>query len=334
MGSLPPWPVIQELLLKLVLPAFGAAAALFGAVCLLTRSTTLRMLGGGAGLAAGLFNGNYTRELLTWWPLDPSALAAVNDDASKVASWQVERGWAALLPATVAALCAGVAASILSSRTHKGVGIAMRIMMAGVCALWLTEPYPQYSLPATIGVMFTGMVLNWESAVQLNRIGTGRIAVPVFTLIWGASAATVLLYAHSARFSDLAVLLSAAFFGAGLVAVLWGQNTSVLFAAPAVFLPGLMLGGAVNTFSEVPFAAFALLAFAPSVLWLMFLPHLRRWPLRFQTAGAIVAVLIPCATAVTLAMRAETLDFGDSGSGETSPDESHSETAPERQEPP
>jgi hypothetical protein len=314
MGSLPPWPVVQELLLRLVLPAFAAAAALFGIVCLLTRSAGVRMIAGAAGLAAGLFTGNYCRELLTWWPLDPSALAAVQDDASKVSWWQVERGWTALLPAAAVALCGGLIAALISVRTHKGVGVALRVMVAAVCALWLTEPFSQLSLPATIALVFAGMVLNWESAVLLDRIGTGRIAVPVLTLIWGGAAATVLIFAHSARFSDLAVSVTSAFFGAGIVAVLWGQNMSVLFSAPAIFLPGLLLGGAVNTFSEVPLTAFALTAFAPCALWVVFLPPIRRWPLRFQAAAAVIAVLVPCAAAVTLAMRAETLDFGDSGS--------------------
>jgi hypothetical protein len=104
-----------------------------------------------------------------------------------------------------------------------------------------------------------------------------------------------------------------------MVGVLWGQNISVLFSAPAIFLPGLLLGGAVNTFSEVPVTAFVLAAFAPCALWLVFLPPIRRWPLRFQAAAAVIAVLVPCATAVTLAMRAETLDFGESsGSGDSS----------------
>jgi hypothetical protein len=298
------------MLLKLVLPAFAAAAGLFAVICLTTRSRSLRMIGGAAAVAAGLAAGNHFRELLTWWPLDPGALAGAADDSSKVSWWQVERGWAALLPATVAALCGGTAGALLSTRTHRGIGVAIRVLTASLCALWLTEVFPPLSLPATFAVMFGGMVLNWEGALLMGRTGTGKIALPVLTLVWGGSAATVLIFAHSARFSDLATLLTAGFFGAGVIAALWEQNVAVLFAAPAVFFPGLMLGGAANTFSEVPVTAFALVAFAPCVLWLLLLPPVRRWPLRVQAAAALVAVSIPCIVAVILALRVESLDFG------------------------
>jgi hypothetical protein len=310
MGSLPPWPVIEELLLKLILPAFGASAALFVLTCFSTRSSALRMIGGAAALVAGLAAGNYFRDLLTWWPLDPAAIAAANDDPSAVPWWQVERTYPALLPATVLALCGGVAAAVLSPRTHRGMGLAIWLFTASGCALWLTEVFPPWSFPATLAVVFAAMVLNWKAVLQIGRIRTGRIALPVIAAGWGGTAATVLIFAHSAKFSDLAALLTAALLGTCLIAMIWNQNSAVYFAAPAVFFPALMLGGAVNTFSEVPPIAFALVAFAPCALWLVHLPRIRRWPLRFQALAAVVAVMIPCAAALILTMRAETLDFG------------------------
>ncbi len=310
MGSFPPWPVVQEMLLKLVLPSFAAAAGLFAVICVLTRRRSLRMIGGAAAVVAGLAAGNHFRELLTWWPLDPAALAAAEDDVSRVSWWQVERGWTALLPATALAMCGGVAATFLSVRTQRGMGLAIRLITACLCALWVTDAMEPASLPVTFAVIFAGIVLNWEAGLQLDRIGTARVALPLVAMIWGGAAATVLIFAHSARFCDLAVLMTSAFLGATLIAAVWGQNAAVLFSAPAVFIPGLMLGGAVNTFSEVPPMAFGLVAFTPCVLWLVLLPRLRRWPLRFQAAAAVLAVTIPCAAASFMAARNESLDFG------------------------
>lgn len=309
MGSLPPWPVVEELLLKLVLPAFGTSAALFLLVCLVTRSVALRTMGGAAALAAGLAAGNYGHELLTWWPLDAEAFPAANDEASAVPWWQVARGYAALLPATVLALCGGVAAAVLSPRTHGSMGLAIRLLTALGCALWLSEIFPPWSLPVTIAVVFAAVSLSWEAFLQINRIGTGRIALPAIAVIWGGTAATVLVFAHSAKFSDLATLLTAALFGVCLIAMIWNHSSGVFFAAPSVFFPALMLGGAVNTFSEVPPLAFGLVAFAPCLLWLVHLPRIRRWPLRFQAVAAIIAVAIPCVAALILTMRAESLYF-------------------------
>ena len=108
----------------------------------------------------------------------------------------------------------------------------------------------------------------------------------------------------------MAVLLTATLTGLSLIATLRRLDVAALFAGPAVFFPALLLGGAVNTFSEVPAASFILVALAPCLLWSLSLPPMRRWSGRNLAAVAIVLVLIPCVVAVVLAMRAESLDFG------------------------
>ena len=138
----------------------------------------------------------------------------------------------------------------------------------------------------------------------------GHCALLALAIPWGMAAATVLIHAHSARFCDLAVLQTATLAGIGLIAALRRMDVTALFAGPAIFFPALMLGGAANTFSEVPAASFILVALAPCALWILCLPSMRRWSGRTRVAAAIVAVLVPCAVAVALAMRAETLDFG------------------------
>ena len=54
MDSLPPWPVVQSLLLTVVLPGFGVGAVLLTTVCVTTRSETGRMIGGALALYHGL----------------------------------------------------------------------------------------------------------------------------------------------------------------------------------------------------------------------------------------------------------------------------------------
>ena len=72
-------------------------------------------------------------------------------------------------------------------------------------------------------------------------------------------------------------------------------------------LPGLMLVGHQDTFSEVPIASFATIALAPLTLAPLLLPNVRRshWGLPLSV-GLLLAML---ALGIGLAMRAESLSF-------------------------
>ena len=93
------------------------------------------------------------------------------------------------------------------------------------------------------------------------------------------------------------------------VCIALAKGVAALFTGPAVFFPALMLGGATSTFSEVPWANFILIALVPCLLWSLCLPPMRHWSGRALVTAAAVAVLVPCAVAVILALHAETLDF-------------------------
>jgi hypothetical protein len=86
--SLPPWPLLESMLLTLVLPAFAAAAVVLAIVCLATKSANARTIGAAAALIAGLAAGSFFRDLLDWWPFD----AAPDDESSLT----LARGWPAL----------------------------------------------------------------------------------------------------------------------------------------------------------------------------------------------------------------------------------------------
>ena len=290
MDSLPPWPEVQSMLLSVVLPGFAVSAGLLGGVCAATRSETGRMIGGALALAGGLAAGNFTRGLLAWCPL--------------------ELGWPGLFCGTLLAIGGGSVSALASTRWNVRWGLALRLITVGGCAYWLAPIGPTWSRLGFIALLFGASALNWEAFRRCGIQSLGRGALLALAIPWGGAAATVLIHAASARFFDLAVLLTATLAGVGLIAALRKLNVAALFAGPAVFLPALMLGGLANTFSEVPAASFILVSLAPCALWSLRLPPLRTWSGRTLAVAAVVSVLIPCALAVALAMRAESLDFG------------------------
>jgi hypothetical protein len=301
--ALPPWPLVESMLRTLVLPAFATAAVVLTIVCLATKSANVRMIGGAAALIAGLTVGNYFRDLLEWWPVEPAA------ETEGVETFS--RGWPALLHVTAFAVGLSALATFLSVRVHYFAGLALRVLVAAGSAWWLTEALPPFSRERTMAVIFAGMILNWEALLFATGGSARRMSLMALTVPWGAAAALVLIFAHSARFSDLAVLMLAALCGADLISALWKLETSSLAGGPAVFFPALLLAGAANTYSEVPAAAFACVAFAPCALWLLLPPPLLRLSARAVTFAAVMAVSIPCAAGVVMAARVEKLEFGE-----------------------
>ena len=289
MDSLPPWPVVQSMLLTVVLPGLAVGTGLLAGVCAATRSETARMIGGALALAGGLALGNFTRGLFRWWSL--------------------EVGWPSLFPATLAALGGGVVAAILSARLGWHWGLGLRLITAAGCAWWLTPANPPLSRLGFFILIFAGGALDGDMFRRHKVQSLEPIALLALVIPWGLAAATVLIHAHSARFCDMAVLLTATFAGVALVASVRKLDVATIFAGPAIFLPALMLGGAANTFSEVPLASFILLALIPCLLWSLCLPPMRHWSGRTLVTAAAMAVLAPCTVAVILAMRAETLEF-------------------------
>jgi hypothetical protein len=304
MDWVPPWPQVEGALRTLMLPAFAAAAAVLAITCAVTKRPGLRMAGGVLALVAGLAAGNYFRELLDWWPRQTPP----DEPPERALWWALARGWPALLPVTTAALALGLLAELLPGRVP---GILLRMLTAAGVAGWMTEALEPFSKTATFGVLFAGMVLNHEALLFAAGRTLGRTSLFMFALPWGSTAATVLIFAHSARFADLAGLMMASVAGAGAIAVILKLESRALFAAPAAFFPPLLLAGKVNLFGEVPTSAFACAAFAPCALWLLCLPAMQRCSPRAFAVAAVIAICIPCAVAVGVAVWYEDLSFGE-----------------------
>jgi hypothetical protein len=159
------------------------------------------------------------------------------------------------------------------------------------------------------------MLLAWVALDGLARGGASAQVAGYSSAMLMAGAAIV-LYAHSAKFMELAVVLGSAMFGVAVANALAkpgvdGHKPDASGAIPAVvaFLPGLMLGARPSLESNVPGASFWLVALAPLVLLPFLLPAVARKTGWKPPALRAALVLLPLVVAVALAARHETLVF-------------------------
>jgi hypothetical protein len=193
-------------------------------------------------------------------------------------------------------------------RTPTALGWALRLGVAGLAA-WLLLPQWLAAKPTAwqwqlgIGAAILGL---WAALDALAARRPGNWFAPLLALT-AAVGAAVLMCASTAKFAQAAGVLAATLAGAALA--IRGQFLPLRGLVPgvAVLLPGLMAEGAMNTFSDVPLASFALVAAAP----LMLVAGGRGW--RVATA----AVLLPLAAAVGLAVA---MTSGGEGEGGTAPE--------------
>lgn len=280
---MPPFPLILDTLLKVLLPAAGVAGVVL-AVCKAVGGKNASGAGAAVGLAFGYGLANYLCGAMPWLP-----------DGYDW-HWLPWLGLAALLAGTVCNL---------PGRPRAGLWLTALVGSG----LWVLMPAelrlsPWWSVPAFEVIVVAG----WAAAdEQANRL-PGAV-VPCWLALAMLAGAVVLIHAGIARFMDVALTMAAGLGGIAL-ASLWrpGKTGSVMGAA-CVVLAGLMLVGWTNGVSEVPLTCFALVGLAPATLGLtLFGPPsgLATWRrILVQT----VVLLAPLVAAVILAMRAESIEF-------------------------
>lgn len=317
---MPPLAEVLDTLLKVVLPATGAAAILFVLVAKLAP-TRLAPAAAALALMVGFVAGNHLRGAVEYRLdserlLTPADLAAAfrdtfvppqSEDAPLPPPARYWLPWTAGL-----ALLGGLLARVVPAVA----GWPIRIALAGLATALgvsadLREGFPWFA-PAFFAVVLVEWLVLERAGEASKRNGeeetvANRWLAPLAAGMTFGAACIVLLHAHSARFVDIATIMAACL---GTIALLaWLTKTDPASAAPgvAVMLPGLMLVGYQDTFSEVPTASFATIALAPLTLAPLLLPGVRRsrWALPLL-AGLLIAVL---AIGVGLAMRAESLSF-------------------------
>ncbi|HSQ55565.1 MAG TPA: hypothetical protein VLM40_07450 [Gemmata sp.] len=214
--------------------------------------------------------------------------------------------WGANLFVWTPRLAAVVIASgwLSSGKANEGVywlsqALGLRFELA--CAMflvWLALDGLAYPRPSA------------EAEYEPNREPDASGSVEAAGYLWliSLAAAALLLYSHSARFMEIALILSAAMFGVAVAAGPIRADASAVVPAGVAFIPGLMLA-AHSSLPEnaVPDRSFWLIALAPLVLIPFQLPALARRQGWFVRLIRVVLVLAPLLTAIVLAAQHETI---------------------------
>jgi hypothetical protein len=321
MSFLPPASEVLEVLRLAVLPALGVAGVVCAVVWRLAPKRGAAV-GAALALALGVLAGNYFREAVAF-RLEPDRPLTLSDlrvsathalkrqpaaqgPAAEEAAPTSPPTWYWLPWSAGLALLAGLGARL--PKLPLTVAWALRLLAVFIVARLLV-PAEVAGGAAWPVLLFAAVVLfQWGLLEQLARQAPGGW-LPLGLSGVSFAAAVVLLHAHSARLTDLATLLCAALAGIAVVGWVLGRDPGGAMPAVAVALPGLLLIGQQETFSELPWTSFALVALAPLALSPLVLP----WLNRLRGWGLVVIVLalllVPAVAGVALAAQAEPLSF-------------------------
>lgn len=282
MPSLPPLHLIADVLLFAIMPAALVTAIVMVAVDY-WGGTKQMPLGAALGLAAGTGVGLWWRGALTLGP---------------------DSSWNRLPWLALAALGIGLAARY--ARLPVLIRWLVPLLTATAVA-WLVIPLATrdatlWLVPALAGSILALWVLLEHLAARPPDGSVHLVLAMAFFVAGG-----VLIHAGTARLTDAAVVVSATLAAIALVA--WVRRSDAGGAIPgaAVLLPGLALMGQQETYSDVPWPAFALAALAPLALACT-LP-LGTWHGLRLTILRLALILVPLATALALAMSTGPLQY-------------------------
>jgi hypothetical protein len=158
--------------------------------------------------------------------------------------------------------------------------------------------------------LVVAMLALW---VALDGVARDRAGSEVAAYLAAAflAAGVVLLYHHTARFMDIAVMCGCAAAGVALAAFPTRADTSGLVPLAVVGLPGLMLHGRYLVESQVPVTSFWLVALAPLALLPFLIPVVGRQSRRFVVPLRALLVIAPLIAAVVLAAQHEQVAFAE-----------------------
>ncbi len=312
MPPLPPSKDVLDALQHAVMPAAGGAAFV---LCLfLVFGRWAAALGSAMAVIVGFCSANFTFDELSWertgrvmiWKLD---------EASPAWHWLPKAALLLLVVGLLSRWLGLLVTHSLPERRWWGANLlvwAPRVAAVFVISGWLISENVATEIPWLRWAMASAMVLIWVTLDSLARSGAGA-DVAVFQAIIFYAAAAILLYAHTGRFMEIAIILGSAMFGIAVAAGVGKADTSGAVPATVAFLPGLVLGGRSSLAeNQVPDASFWLVALAPLFLMLFLIPVLSRkngWLVRFIRVALVLAPLI---TAVVLASQHEKLVFEES----------------------
>jgi hypothetical protein len=324
---MPPWNEIWSALRLVIGPALGASLAVMLLVRLLAGEKCAP-LAAALAVAAGFFTGNYFREAFAW-RIDSDRVLNTKD-LRLVLGWSLEgkppppeeesdesaapkeepppippaRYW---LP-WLAALAMLIDLMTRLPGMPTNLSWIARTLIAVLTGRLLTPAYLRAEAPWMPWLLTLTILVEWAVLCALTRQWKDGTA-PLGIALCLAAAGVVMLHAHSARMTDLALLWFAALVG--VAAVSWWRpgDCGAALAGAAVFLPGLLLNTQQETFSNVPERSFIFAGLAPLAclpMLLSFVARQQRW--RRWILGATLPFAV-ATYAVILAARAEKLQF-------------------------
>jgi hypothetical protein len=322
---LPPWSEVWDAIRLLIVPAFATSLLLM----LLGRRFSgerSAVIAPALALAAGVLAGNCLREAMPWridsdhplnehelrtvlgWSLEgkpavePSAADPEREEPPEQPPVPPARYWLPWL--------AGLALLIdlLARLVSPSGGWAARTAVALLAGRLLTPADLRIDAPWASWTL--GLAILWEWAILRSLARLWRDgSVPAALSLCFAAAGLIILHAHSARLTDMALLFSVPLFAIALVAWIWPVDTGGALSAAAVFLPGLLLNAQQETFSQAPWRSFLFAALAPIALLPLLYPKLARLTGWKRWALAIILPAIPATWGLILAAQAEQLQF-------------------------
>jgi hypothetical protein len=185
-----------------------------------------------------------------------------------------------------------------------------RIAAVVIVSGWVTAGKANDNMPWLWPAVAASMLVIW---VPLDGLAIGEKGAEsagyLFALFFAAG--IVLLYAHSARFTELAVIMSSALFGVALIACVTRIDVSSgAIPAGVAFLPGLLIAaGPSLAENKVPAASFWLLSLAPVLLSPFLLPGIAAKESGYLRVLRCLLILAPLVVAIVLAAQHEKLAF-------------------------
>ncbi len=243
-----------------------------------------------AAVAAGLLVGNWRRASIPYLPGD--------------------FGWEWILACAAGALLVAVFLSFASEERPRLRGALHVVPLLLFTFLLLPADWRS---PLTLWAFAVVAGLNTAALATSRPSHPAVVLVVACGILGGAS--LVLICASFAKLSDAAVLLSASLAGL-LVASRRPMPLMGLSLMVGTLVPGLMLNGYFQTYSQVPWLSFALVAVAPMFFFIGKLRPIRRGPAWRRTMLEVALPLIAVGAGLALAVAAEGLGGGDAGDDE------------------
>ena len=286
----PPLDEVLAALQQVMLPAAGASAFLFAAVVTLGRWAVLP--GAAVAVAVGMVAGN--------WATGPLPVEAGSSPYEHLPRYTLT-----LLAAGVLSQLVPTVAERLERMKSYRVALVVTLWVARAVAVALLAADVIPGDSGTPLALFVAVTVSiWFALDQLDS-AEGVTLAGLTSLLAGG----VCLYAHVARFLDVATFTGSALLGVAVVAAAARVDARGAIPAFVGMIPGLMLSCHAYSASDVPAASYALIALAPLVLLPWAIPALARrsgpWP-RLARLGC---VLLPLFVALVLAGQVETLPW-------------------------